>query len=81
MKLVKVDRNSIHRRPGTTKLQSMIEEFMNGSADCVEIVFTKEDYKSAAACRGSWNNAIKRSKRRCRVFMANGKVYLEKLDT
>lgn len=81
MKLVKVDRNSIHRRFRTTKLQSMITEFMEGTADCVEIVFTEDDYKNASACYGALRNAVITSKRRCRVFMANGKVYLEKLDT
>lgn len=81
MKLVKVDRNSIHKRCKATKIQSMIAEFMNGSADCVELVFAENEYKSASACYNSWRKAVAISKRRCRVFMTDGKVYLEKLDT
>lgn len=81
MKFVKVDRNSIHKRLRATKIQSMIAEFMEGSADCVELVFTEDEYKSASSCHSAWRRAVITSKQRCRVFMADGKIYLEKLDT
>ena len=75
MKFVPTDR--VPKR-GYHKLQSMIEEFVNGPYDVVKIQIKENEYKNAKACCSSLYGAVRRSGYKIKIYMRGGDIYLEK---
>ncbi len=71
--------NSVPRKITKNSLQPFLDEFMEGEAEIVQILFGEKDYKSAKVCMGVWGVAVKRSKYPIKVTMRGDKVFLVKI--
>ncbi|WP_295757853.1 hypothetical protein [uncultured Oscillibacter sp.] len=77
MKLIPVE--AVPKRRGRHHLQDLIEEFVKGDAEVVQIDFSDHDYKSAQVCRSCLGVATKKSGHPIKVSLREGVVYLSKM--
>ena len=77
MKLIPVE--AVPKRRGRHHLQDLIEEFVKGDAEVVQIDFSDHDYKSAHVCRSCLGVATKKSGHPIKVSLREGVVYLSKM--
>ena len=77
MKLIPVE--AVPKRRGRHHLQDLIEEFVKGDAEVVQIDFSDHDYKSAQVCRSCLGVATKKSGHPIKVWLREGVVYLSKM--
>ena len=77
MKLIPVE--AVPERRGRHHLQDLIEEFVKGDAEVVQIDFSDHDYKSAQVCRSCLGVATKKSGHPIKVSLREGVVYLSKM--
>ncbi len=77
MKLIPVE--AVPKRRGRHHLQDLIEEFVKGDAEVVQIDFSDHDYKSAQVCRPCLGVATKKSGHPIKVSLREGVVYLSKM--
>lgn len=76
MKLIPVE--SVPERRGKHRLQDLIQEFVDSSADVVKVDFSERDYKSASVCRSCLANAIIRSRCSVKVWRRGDEVFLSR---
>lgn len=80
MKLERIPENAINKLFRPTKLQKILEEFMNMPDKAVHCILEDGEYANVKSAHSSYNIAIKCMKLPIKVRTLDGELYLIKLD-
>lgn len=81
MKLERINLEIVNKLYKSTKLQTVLDEFMASDAIAVRCVFEPGEYSSTASAQSSYRNAIRRLGYPIAARVLKGDMYLIKLKT
>lgn len=84
MKLIPRTRAEVEeasRRSPKTKIQVLLEDFLSGPHDAVELVWEPGEYSGFYSAYKTYDNAVRRYRYAAKVITRSGRLFLVRLDS